>query len=256
MIKCADISHHGRIFLDSLNMNRTEVWHLLGPNGAGKSTLLYLLSGIETSQSGQIYVDGQAIGSLAWSQWSDRRCLLEQGYDCPFGLTVSELMTFFIDGKDSSYASIIPKSIDECLNLKDLWSQAFEHLSGGQQQRVQIARCLLQVWRAIETGQALVLLDEPLSGLDIPYQERLMALLSKVASQGNVVVVSSHDVNMTARYASHVCLIKNGELSLSGESHQVLCEETLSDVFEHRFSSLPMPEGMSNKKLDKFFIST
>ncbi len=115
----------------------------------------------------------------------------------------------------------------EALELKPLLSRPVTRLSGGEQQRVNLARALWQVWAAIEAGEALLVLDEPMQGLDIRHQLTFLTFLQQLCQQGNTTIISSHDLTLSARFASHAMLLNSGRHIASGDISQVFTPANL-----------------------------
>src|SRR5690606_34501352 len=115
---------------------------------------------------------------------------------------VNESLYFFIPNLFE-----IPEQLESALEIGPFLNKSMQQLSGGELRRVQIARALLQIWPAIERGHALVLLDEPLQGLDLRHQSLLMQLLTDIAAKGNSLIISNHDLNLCYRYADKVALL-------------------------------------------------
>ncbi|MEM7440259.1 MAG: ATP-binding cassette domain-containing protein, partial [Pseudomonadota bacterium] len=108
----------------------------------------------------------------------------------------------------------------------------FQELSGGEQQRVQLARVLAQVWEPQRNGvPSWLLLDEPVSSLDIAHQLSVMRIARDYADAGGGVVAVMHDLNLTAMVADHVVLINAGHVVADGPPSDVLTDETLSPVY-------------------------
>ena len=129
-------------------------------------------------------------------------------------------------------AEVVAKEVLSILGLEGSTEKNILELSGGEQQRVQIARVLAQIWDSSNTNPKLLLLDEPTSNLDIVYQHILLDLLLKRVSKNNLsVIIVLHDINLAARYATHIGLIKDGQLIKIGETEQTLIPELIKTTF-------------------------
>jgi ABC-type cobalamin transport system ATPase subunit len=188
MLKVTQVSVQHRLNDISFEMHAGECWHVLGQNGAGKSSLFDAISGLIKIESGSIEIDKIDIAHISIADLSLKLAYLQQQYALSFSLKVNEILSFYTGNK------VIAKEIEKALSLAPLMSRNFHSLSGGEQQRVHIARCLMQVWHRLQCGEALVLLDEPIQSLDVAYQEKALALFKHIASMGNLVVLSIHDV--------------------------------------------------------------
>lgn len=228
MLTLTQVSLGQRVKDIDLRCEGGQFIHLLGPNGAGKSTLLSLIAGLERPECGYVYINDVQSETLSNEFLASFRCFQQQQHSTPFALSVSEVLAFF------GHAAALPDDILAALDIGALLHRPFHRLSGGEQRRVQIARSLMQVWPAITSGTALILLDEPIQGLDFKHQHTLFALLSELAENGNLVVCSHHDLNLAYRYASMVCLLKEGKLVMSGKPDVVMHGDNLSQIFDCR----------------------
>jgi len=175
----------------SFEVRKGEFFGILGPNGAGKSTLLRLILGFLKPQSGEVRLFGQRLDSF--SQWQ------RVGY-VPQRFAVERAFTGNVEELLRASA---PKEkvgwIIAFLHLENVLKRSFTKLSGGEQQKVLLAM-------ALATNPDLIILDEPMTGLDIHAQEHIEYVLKEVAKDRTVVVVS-HDIGFVLRNASRVlCL--------------------------------------------------
>ena len=214
-----------RIEIQGLNTKDGDFLHLLGPNGSGKSSLLDSIAGLLVSNAGAIKLFGHSLSHWSLPELASQRAYLSQHLSCQFELSVADIIGFYTAYKH------IPDSVDSALEVNSLLSLPLNRLSGGQQQRVHIARALLQVWPAVQSGTAILLLDEPLQHLDIVHQQSCLALLRHIATLGNTVVMSSHDINMSYQFATSIALLKSGQLLFKGSPKQVINTKNLNLVF-------------------------
>ena len=168
-----------------------EFFGILGPNGAGKSTLLRLLLGFLYPQKGEIKLFGKNLKEF--SQWE------KIGY-VPQRFSVEKS---FMGNVEELLRASAPKEkmgwIIAFLHLEKLLKKPFIRLSGGEQQKVLLAM-------ALATNPSLVILDEPMTGLDIHAQEHIETLLKEISKDRTVMVVS-HDVGFILRNAHRIlCL--------------------------------------------------
>src|SRR5690606_7041285 len=121
--------------------------------------------------------------------------------------------------------------VAQYIGVQELLERNYLSLSGGEQQRVQLARVLVQVWDAPE-GQKLILLDEPVSALDIYYQHHLLALAQQLAKQQSFTIIAViHDLNLALQYSDDVLLLKKGKQIAFGNCIDVLNKEYILDTF-------------------------
>ncbi|WP_088328626.1 ATP-binding cassette domain-containing protein [Lacimicrobium sp. SS2-24] len=225
MLRIEGLSLPQRIKQVSLDVVPGDAIHLLGPNGSGKSSLLNLIAGLITAQQGTIWLEGRNLYHYSTAELATCRCLMEQTHRSVFALTVEESLSFFCDTRP------LPDELEQALDITQFLHRPLNELSGGEQRRVQIARCLMQIWPAIDDGKALILLDEPVQGLDFSHQHRLCILLNELVRKGNMLIMSHHQLNLAERYANRIWLMHEGKLTADDVPNAVLTEARLSEVF-------------------------
>jgi len=203
---------------------------IIGPNACGKSTLLRALSRLLAPRSGQVVLDGKAIGSLPAKEVARRLGLLPQTALAPDGITVADLVArgrFPHQGLLRQWSETDRDAVIAALDAtgtRELSGRRVEDLSGGQRQRVWVAMVLAQ-----QTD--LILLDEPTTFLDIAHQVELMELFAHLNREGRTVVAVLHDLNQAARYADHLIAMRAGEIVAAGPPAEVVTSELVEQVF-------------------------
>ncbi|CAJ1769160.1 ATP-binding cassette domain-containing protein [Aeromonas salmonicida] len=204
---------------------------LLGPNGSGKSTLLGALAGILPA-AGTVRLGGVAIRELSWPELAQRQPQL-------FHIPVFQVLAIGLDervqvrqpGDVKQAQSYAVDALCDALELSSLLARDFSRLSGGEQQRVLIARTLLQVWPGLNPAGRVLLLDEPLAGLDLHHQLALLRLLKSLARQGLLVVLAIHDINLAIDWADRILCLQQGRVVSEG-GVDVIDEALLERVFQ------------------------
>lgn len=212
----------------NLDVDLGEIVVLLGPNGAGKSTLLKLVSGILVPESGSVTVLGEDVRELALAERARRIGVLTQRVALDFPFTALEVITMGRSpyGSSQSDAAILDELVDE---LEINADQNYLTMSGGERQLVQIARVFAQVW---ERGdQAVLLMDEPMTALDMKHQVHVISILRRLAKSGLSQVLVMHDINMAATVADKVVLMSSGGIVACGAPSDVLTEALLEETF-------------------------
>jgi len=246
MIQAKQISYqtHGKTLLHplDLSLNPGEMWTILGPNGAGKSTLMNLLAGINLSASGQIHIQGQALENIPPMDLAQRRAYLSQQHNDDISFSCEEIITMAAYPWGKGFAAEQLNQMLDWFDLQHLKQRSYSQLSGGEKQRCNLARSCLQILPN-GFGNSILLLDEPLTGLDIAHQVKLFKLLKTLQNQGTCIVLVLHDVNLALRFRSHGVLLKDGSLVKQGKVEEVLTAERLSDTFETEliYSATPTP---------------
>ncbi|MNF58658.1 Hemin import ATP-binding protein HmuV [compost metagenome] len=206
---------------------------LLGPNGSGKSTLLGALAGILPAE-GTVRLGGEAIADLSWPELARRRAMLPQRQPQLFHIPVFQVLSLGLDeGTEPEVRNRAVASLCEALELEALLARDFSRLSGGEQQRVLIARTLLQLWPSLNPDGRVLLLDEPLAGLDLHHQLALLRLLKSLARQGLLVVLAIHDINLAIDWADRILCLQQGRLVSEG-GIELIDEALLERVFQIR----------------------
>lgn len=203
---------------------------LIGHNGSGKSTLLKALARQIRSISGEILTLGRP--QYAWSQRDHARALayLPQYTPAAEGMTVRQLVALgrypwhgALGRPSAEDRAAVEAAIIEC-GLSDYQGRLVDTLSGGERQRAWLAMLLAQ-------GAKALLLDEPISALDIAHQIEVMSLVHRLSEAGRSVVVVLHDVNLAARFADHVIALKEGKVVLNGSPAELMQPDALSRVY-------------------------
>ncbi|WP_173930998.1 heme ABC transporter ATP-binding protein [Chelativorans sp. Marseille-P2723] len=231
----------------SLKARAGEVTVIIGPNGSGKTTLMRALSG-EIPYAGSIRMNGNEIAGTKLGQLSAMRAVLPQATSLAFPFTVREIVRLgILDGRPGGAAQSerLPELALERVDLAGYAGRFYQELSGGEQQRVQLARVLCQVWQPVEEGvPRYLLLDEPVSSLDIRHQLVIMEIAQDFARNGGGVVAILHDLNLTAMFADHVIVMSGGRLAASGARAEVLKDDILARVFQCALKVNALPGGM------------
>jgi iron complex transport system ATP-binding protein len=207
-----------------------ELVGLCGPNGAGKSTLLRLMLGLHAPSSGRVTLGGAPLDRLSRRQIARHAALLPQDAPAEVPLSVREAVAL---GRLPHLGRLQPETaadveaVARALAATDtatLAERPLTELSGGERHRVHLARALAQ-------EAPLLLLDEPIAGLDIAHQLAAMDLLRVTAGAGRAVVVALHDLALAARRCDRILLLAGGGLDADASPAQVLTRETLARVF-------------------------
>ena len=203
---------------------------IIGPNGCGKSTLLRAFARVLTPSAGDVLLDGASLHTMRPKDVARTLGLLPQSSIAPDGIRVADLVA---RGR-APYHSLFHQwteadedAVEEALTatrLTEFSGRLVDELSGGQRQRVWVAMLLAQ-------QTPVMLLDEPTTFLDIAHQFELMELLRSLHESGKTLVAVLHDLNQAARYATHLVVMKDGDVVVSGSPRQVITAECIEEVF-------------------------
>tara|TARA_R110001592_G_scaffold25638_6_gene97305 strand:- start:800 stop:1672 length:873 start_codon:yes stop_codon:yes gene_type:complete len=217
----------------SFSLPAGSVLGVLGPNGAGKTSLLLALSGQLTGQitATTLAWQDRPLSDYSLNQRARRIAVVNQLNDAVFALSLRQMVRMGLLPHQSllgRQSAADDERIDQALErvgLAEKSTRVFSTLSGGEQQRGLIARALVQ--RA-----ELIVLDEPVNHLDVYFQHDVLALLGQLARDtGLTVVMSLHDLNLSAHYCDQLLLLENGEQVAFGTPDSVLVPERLERVF-------------------------
>lgn len=216
----------------SLRIPEGKITALIGPNGSGKSTLLKTLARQLTPESGNVFMDGRDLRGMPARELARNLGILFQEHPAPGDITIEELIAHgryshgaFLQG----FTDQDQEAIEQALKLTDLTElrhRPVTDLSGGQRQLAWIAMALAQEPRYL-------FLDEPTTFLDLAHQFDLMELIVRLNREhGKTVVLVLHDLNLAARYADHLTVMKGGAIFSEGAPSEIVTEELLRQVFE------------------------
>jgi len=219
------------LFFDvHLQVRAGEMLGLLGPNGSGKTTLLRLLSGVLSSQRGQILLEGRDLRQWGRRDTARRIAVVPQELHIPFAFTVEQMVSLgrtpFISlfGSHTKHDQLIVEETMRAAEVTPLAGSVFNELSGGERQRVMVAMALAQ-------EPKLLLLDEPTSHLDIKFQIDILELLQRLNRElGLTIIASMHDLNLAARYFPRLVLFQRGIVADAGPT-EVLESRLVSRVY-------------------------
>ncbi|GHE98983.1 cobalamin/Fe3+-siderophore ABC transporter ATP-binding protein [Amycolatopsis deserti] len=232
-----------RVVVDGLDLDVLDgtITAIIGPNGCGKSTLLRALARLLAPREGAVLLDGKRIDTLPTREVAKVVGLLPQSPVAPEGLTVGDLVARGRHPHQRWYrqwSSSDEDAISNALRLTGmdvLADRVVDELSGGQRQRAWISMTLAQ-----ETG--LLLLDEPITYLDLAHQIDVLDLVHRLhRDRGTTVVMVLHDLNLAARYADTLVAMRDGRIIAQGPPSTVLTEPLLDEIFGLTAKVLPDP---------------
>lgn len=240
MIETQDFSVHlgAKTILENVNIcaKAGAITAIVGPNGSGKTTLIRALSG-DLPYKGRALLDGAGFETYKPWQMAERRAVLPQANALSFPFTVREIVSLGLTGGCSGVRRCeevyLPDKALELVDLAGFGGRYYQELSGGEQQRAQLARVLCQVWKPVLEGRPrFLLLDEPVSSLDIRHQILVMDIARNFAAKGGGVITVLHDLNLTALYADHVIMVHKGRVEACGSVRETFTDERLLRVYQ------------------------
>jgi len=197
----------------SLHMRYGEVVGLLGPNGAGKSTTIGALTGVLAPTHGQIFVAGQDVAVSKESMHANMGITTQDDVVWEF-LSVSEHLTYMARAKGFRGAAVRAEAQRVAVDVGldgDAFNTRADSLSGGMRRRLSIGMALVG-------DPAIVVLDEPTTGLDVDTRQQIWAILQKVAKPNRLVLLTTHSMVEAEALCTRIAIVVKGELKCVGSS--------------------------------------
>lgn len=209
---------------------------ILGPNGSGKTSLIRHIFKFLNIQKGSIYLEKEDINSVSRKVMASKISFVPQNVNVEVDFTAYDMVSMGRTPYQKRFQDLSKEDEEKIhhamkiTNTLDLKDKSFSYLSGGESQRVLIARAIAQ-------DTKYLVLDEPISHLDIRYQVEIMETLKKLNKEENKTVIAIlHDLNLSAAYCDNILLMKNGRVFAEGKSEDVLTKENLKKVYDMDFS--------------------
>lgn len=225
----------------SLNIEKGKFYSIIGPNGSGKTTLLKHISKSLEVKDKIIYIDDKDINKIKIKEFGKTIALVPQNTNIEFDFSVLDIVLMgrtpyikrFNEETHEDY-----KIAENAMRMTNTWhlrERTINSLSGGERQRVIIARAIVQ-----ETN--IILLDEPISHLDIQHQIEVLDLMIELNKKKGITVVAVlHDINFAIQYSHKVILLKNGEVFNEGIPEEVITNESIESVYGIKVSRVENP---------------
>ena len=205
---------------------------IVGHNGSGKSTALKMLAGLNKPTSGAVTLDGNDVGRFSAREFAKSVAYLAQDPGHGADYTVEELIAlgrYPWHGPFGRLRERDKQSIERAIlltGLEALRKRAVSTLSGGERQRAWIAVTLAQ-------QASCLLLDEPISALDLSHQYEILLLLEQLCKQDGLCIVAVlHDINLAARFADHIIALHAGAIFTTGSPAEVVTRNNMEQVFD------------------------
>ncbi|MFT4402209.1 petrobactin ABC transporter ATP-binding protein YclP [Bacillus sp. SW14] len=234
MVEVKNVSkqYGGKVVLEetSVTIQKGKITSFIGPNGAGKSTLLSIMSRLIKKDSGEIFIDGQEIGSCDSKELAKKMSILKQANQINIRLTIKDLVSFgrfpYSQGRltEEDWGHI--NQALGYMKLEDIQDKYLDQLSGGQCQRAFIAMVIAQ-------DTDYIFLDEPLNNLDMKHSVEIMKLLKRLVEElGKTIVIVIHDINFASVYSDHIVALKNGRIVKEGPPEEIIETSVLEEIYD------------------------
>ena len=215
----------------SLDVDGGSWCTIIGPNGAGKTSLVAVVAGLRAPSNGTVVIDGQRLDQMGERDRARLVAYVPQHPEVPVGMTVQEYVSL---GRVAFHGVMrAPRTRDraavadvlERLELDSFRDRDGASLSGGERQRMVLARSLAQATK-------VVVLDEPITGLDVRHQMDILELLKKeVAECGLTVIATLHDLTLAGLFTDRLVLLHRGEVVKDGSAYDVIRSAELAQSY-------------------------
>jgi len=240
---------NGTSILNNINITfeKGKFYSIVGPNGSGKTTLLKNILKLIDVDKNTIFIDNNEVTKLKNNELSKLVSYVPQNTNIEFNFSVMDIVMmgrnpylkrFQAEGKDDYEIA------EKAMKITDIWhlrDRGINTLSGGERQRAIIARALTQ-------NTDIILLDEPISQLDIHHQINLMKLLKELTEKMNITVITViHDLNYAIQYSDYLVFLNDGKVFSCGCPEEVITKDNLKKIYNMEFHI--MNNSLTNKPI-------
>lgn len=230
-VKDLNYSYDDKKILQDINISleKNKFYSIIGPNGSGKTTLLKNIARILPPQKECIYIDGKEINSYKVRDLAKKMASVPQNTNIDFDFTVLDIILMGRSPYLKAFQNEGEKDLKiahEVMEMTNTWhlkDKNINELSGGERQRVIIARALAQ-------ESEIILLDEPISNLDMQHQLEILDTVKYLNREVTIVAVL-HDLNLAGEYSDYILMLKEGKILSSGKPEQVLTEKNIKETY-------------------------
>lgn len=233
-----------RVILDdiTISLRSGEIVALLGANGAGKSTLFRILLGFLKPERGEVRLNDTRLAEFSRRELARRIAYVPQAHVAPFPYKVHDVVLLGRLAETGIFRApqaADRRAVDEVLErlaITHLATRPYTEISGGERQLTLIARALAQ-------GAGILILDEPMTGLDYGYQVRLLQHLVDLAGGGHTVLFSTHNPEHAVRVATRIAVLRDGAIMADGPPAQIITPPLIRALYGVAVSTLTNAEG-------------
>lgn len=216
----------------NLHVPKGSFVSILGPNGSGKTTLLKNICHLLKPYEGQIVISDQLVERFKSKDLAKEMAVVHQGANSEFDFNVEDVVLMGRFPYIKRFQSESKKDVEIATeSMKKTATYHLKHktikgISGGERQRVMIARALTQ-------EPQILLLDEPISHLDIKYQLEILKLCKSLNEQNELTIITTlHDINLATRFSDYIILMNHGEIVEIGKPFDVMTKNNIKKVYE------------------------
>ena len=214
----------------SLDIAPNSICFIMGNNGSGKSTLLKNIMGFLLPQQGVIQLIGENVANIDKQTMSRLVSYVPQAIHLNTDFSVIDYISL---GRTPHMGLLskmtyedyqIIEEVSVLLGINEIYEIPFNKLSGGQKQMVAIARSLVQ-------DTPVIIMDEPMSALDIGKQVDLLNVLNELSKEGKTIIITTHNPNHALAVESDACFLQEGEIAAFGKSSEIIRNELLNKIY-------------------------
>lgn len=223
----------------NLELEKNKFYTIIGPNGSGKTTLLKNISKILFPKKECIYINEIDLTAMKNKKLAQNISYVPQNTMIDFDFSVMDIVLMGRTPYMRRFQSEQEKDIEiakKAMKMTNVWhlrEKNIKELSGGERQRVIVARALTQ-------DTDIIILDEPISNLDIQHQVELLDTV-KFLKKDITVIAVLHDLNLAARYSDYLILMDKGEIIQKGSPKEVLTKEIIEKVYNINVNMIEDP---------------
>ncbi|GAB6147253.1 ABC transporter ATP-binding protein [Desulfocicer niacini] len=226
-----------------LTFKKGEIVSLLGPNGSGKTTLLKVLMGLCHPRKGEVCLGGRPVSEIGTKALARRIAYVPQTHKLSFAYRVMDMVLmgrmphkpfFFQYSKEDEVEAL--KALER-LSIAHLKNRPYTEVSGGERQLTLIARALAQ-------GADVLVMDEPVNGLDYGNQIRLLGQIADLADNGYTFIKTTHFPEHAIWISDRVVMLKEGRVVADGDALEVINEENLYLLYHTDIGMADLDQGL------------
>ncbi|MCY6369643.1 ABC transporter ATP-binding protein [Clostridium ganghwense] len=223
----------------NLEFERNKFYTIIGPNGSGKTTLLKNISKILFPKKECVYINEIDLITMKNKTLAQNISYVPQNTMIDFEFSVMDVVLMGRNPYMGRFQSEREEDIEiakKAMQMTNTWKlreKNINELSGGERQRVIVARALTQ-------DTDIIILDEPISNLDIHHQIELLDTV-KFLKKDITVIAVLHDLNLAAKYSDYLILTNNGEIVQKGSPREVLTKENIEKVYSIKVNMIEDP---------------
>jgi len=214
----------------SISVRKGDFVGIIGPNGSGKSTFVKILTRVLKGYTGKIYFRGKELKNIKLSEFSKYISFLPSSIPIYFPYKVVEFVLMGryphlskMERVKKEDLEIVEKTIEK-LGISEIKNKKVFELSEGERQFVFLAQLLVQ-------NSEVIILDEPISHLDVGHRFKIMDILEKLNRDGKTIITILHDLNIASEYSRKLLLFKDGRIYRQGKVEEVIDYRIIEDVY-------------------------